>query len=406
MSTVVIIGTLDTKGEELALAKRLIEGHGCRVIVMDAGIGDPVHVAPDITADAVAVAAGSSIAALRAAKDRGAAMAAMAEGAIKLARGLHAAGKLDAIFSLGGSGGSSIATAAMRALPVGVPKLMVSTLAAGNVAPYVGTSDIMMMYPVIDFAGLNIISKRIITNAAAAVAAMAKTEGGPIVPARPVVAITMFGVTTPAATVARTFLEKAGYEVLVFHANGAGGRTMEALMRDGIVAGVLDLTTTELADELVGGTLSAGPDRLEMAGKLGLPQVVSLGALDMVNFGPPETVPERFAGRIFYRHNPMVTLMRTTPEECAALGAMIAEKLNRAEGPVAVHIPSRGVSAIATPGGVFYDPAADRALVSALTAGLDPRIGCIVEDTDINNPQFALAMARHLHAFLQQGSVT
>lgn len=406
MPTVVIIGTLDTKGEEFAFARRLIEGHGCQVALMDVGIAEPTHGVPDIAAAAVAEATGSSLAVLRAGNDRGAAMTAMAAGAAVLARDLYAAGRLDAVFSLGGSGGTSIATAAMRALPVGVPKLMVSTLAAGNVAPYVGTSDIMMMYPVIDFAGLNIVSERIIANAAAAVSAMAKAAGGPIVPARPVVAISMFGVTTPAATVARAFLEKAGYEVLVFHANGAGGRTMEALMRDGIVRGVLDLTTTELADELVGGTLSAGPERLEMAGRLGLPQVVSLGALDMVNFGPPESVPERFANRKFYRHNPMVTLMRTTPQECAALGAMIAAKLNRAKGPVAVYVPSSGVSAIAMPGGVFHDPAADNALISALTKGLDPRIDCIVEGTDINNPEFAVAMAGRLHDLMRSGPGT
>jgi len=406
MPTVVIVGTLDTKGEEFALARRLIEGHGCDSLMMDVGIGEPAHQMPDIAADTVAVAAGSSLATLRSVGDRGAAMTAMAEGAVKLACELHAAGKLDAIFSLGGSGGSSIATAAMRALPVGVPKLMVSTLAAGNVAPYVGTSDIMMMYPVIDFAGLNVVSERIIANAAAAVAGMAQATGGPIVPTRPVVAITMFGVTTPAATVARAWLEKAGYEVLVFHANGAGGRTMEALMRDGIVRGVLDLTTTELADELVGGALSAGPERLEMAGQLGLPQVVSLGALDMVNFGSPETVPERFTGRRFYRHNPMVTLMRTTPEECAALGALIAAKLNRAKGSVAIYVPSRGVSSIALPGGVFHDPAADSALISSLTKELDPRIDCVIEDTDINNPDFAVAMAKRLHHLMRQGSAT
>jgi uncharacterized protein (UPF0261 family) len=229
---------------------------------------------------------------------------------------------------------------------------------------------------------------------------MAKAAQGPLRPARPILAITMFGVTTPAATTARAVLEAAGYEVLVFHANGAGGRTMEALMRDGIIRGVLDLTTTELADELVGGVLTAGPERLDMAGSLGLPQVVSLGALDMVNFGPPETVPERFAGRRFYRHNPSVTLMRTTPDECAALGALIAAKLNRARGPVAVFVPTGGVSAIAGPGGVFHDSVADAALVASLTDALDPRIACIQQDTDINDPAFARAMAERLLALL------
>ena len=401
MTMVAIIGTLDTKGEEFALAKRLIEAAGCATVVVDAGIRAPEHLLPDIPAAAVARAAGADLEALRAAKDRGAAMSVMARGATALALDLHKAGRLQAIFSLGGSGGASIATAAMRALPIGVPKLMVSTVAAGNVAPYVGTSDIMMMYPVIDFAGLNPISARVIQNAAAAVAAMAKSAGGPIVTSKPIVAITMFGVTTPGATAARELLEEKGHEVLIFHANGAGGRGMEALIRDGVIRGVLDLTTTELADELVGGALSAGPERLEAAGALGLPQVVSLGALDMVNFGPIETVPEKYRSRKLYQHNPTVTLMRTTAEECAALGALIGEKLNRAKGPVAVFIPRNGVSAIAKPGGVFHDPAADAALIDALTRTLEPRIARTVADTDINDPGFARSMAETLDGFLK-----
>ena len=408
MATVVLIGTLDTKGAEYALAKRLIEAAGCRTVTVDVGVGAPVCVSADIGAEAVATAASTTLAALRRGDDRGAAIEAMARGASAVVVDLHANGRLDAILALGGSGGSSIATAAMRKLPIGVPKLMVSTIAAGNVAPYVGVADIMMLYPVIDFAGLNVVSERIIANAAAAVAAMAKasSEVGPIAPKKPVVAITMFGVTTPAATTAREFLEDAGYEVLVFHANGAGGRAMEALMRDGIVRGVLDLTTTELADELVGGVLSAGPERLDMAGALGLPQVVSLGALDMVNFGPMQTVPERFRDRKFNRHNPNVTLMRTTAEECAALGALIAQKLNRAKGPVAVYAPAKGVSSISKPGGAFFDPAADAALIAALRLTLSPQIECIVEDVDINDPHLAHTMAERLHVLMQKGTRT
>ncbi len=402
MATVVIIGTLDTKGEEFALARRLIVAADCTAIVIDAGIGEPRFLVPDVTAGQVAAAAGTALEALRMGNDRGVAMEAMAKGVVAIVRDLHSAGRLDAIFSLGGSGGSSIVTAAMRALPIGVPKLMVSTSAAGDVAPYVGTTDIMMLYPVIDFAGLNVVSERIIANAATAVAAMAKAAA-PIVPSKPILAITMFGVTTPAAMTARQVLEGAGYEVLVFHANGAGGKAMEALMRDGVIRGVLDLTTTELADELVGGTLSAGPERLEMAGRLELPQVVSLGALDMVNFGPMDTVPERFATRKFYRHNPNVTLMRTTPDECAALGAMIARKLNAAKGPVAVFAPTKGVSAIAKAGGVFCDPAADSALISSLGTTLNPGIEVRVETTDINDPAFARAMADKLIALSQKG---
>ena len=408
MAIVVLIGTLDTKGEEFALAKRLIEAAGCKAVLVDAGLGEPVQAVADVAASDVARSGGTSLADLRQGNDRGAAVEAMAKGAVVIVRELHASGRLDAVFSLGGSGGSSIATAAMRALPIGVPKLMVSTIAAGNVAPYVGTSDIMMMYPVIDFAGLNVVSERIIAQAATAIAAMAKAASlaGPIQPKRPIVAITMFGVTTPAATVARDVLEGAGYEVLVFHANGAGGRAMEALMRDGIIAGVLDLTTTELADEQVGGTLSAGPERLEMAGARGLPQVVSLGALDMVNFGPMDTVPERFQARKFHRHNPNVTLMRTTPEESAALGTLIGQKLNRAKGPVVVFAPAKGVSTIAKLGGVFFDADADAALIGSLSKALDPRIEIHVADTDINDPQFARSMAKRLVALMQKEKMT
>ena len=401
MATVAIIGTLDTKGAEIALAKQLIEAAGCSTVVVDVGIHAPAQVAPDVTAAAVARAAGADLEALRRGNDRGEAMSAMARGAAIIAHELHEAGNLQAIFSLGGSGGASIAAAAMRALPIGVPKLMVSTVAGGNVAPYVGTSDLMMMYPVIDFAGLNPISERVIANAAAAIAAMAKSTGGPIVLSKPIIAITMFGVTTPGATAAREWLEAKGYDVLIFHANGAGGRSMEALMRGGLVRGVLDLTTTELADEVVGGTLSAGPERLDTAGSLGLPQVVSLGALDMVNFGPLASVPEKFRGRKLYQHNPTVTLMRTTPEECAILGALIGEKLNRAKGPTAVFIPVNGISAISQPGGVFFDPAADAALIEALRRTLDPRIACTVVDTDVNDGQFARTMAETLDGFLR-----
>lgn len=404
MPAVALIGTLDTKGEEYAFVQRLIEARGCTTVVIDTGISPASGCEADIGADKVAAAGGVDIGTLRAANDRGNAMEVMARGAAETVRGLYRERKISAVLALGGSGGTSIATAAMRALPVGVPKLMVSTVAAGDVASYVGTSDIMMLYPVIDIAGLNIISERVLSNAAVAVAAMAKAaaEAGPVEATRPVVAITMFGVTTPAVTVARTWLEDAGYEVLVFSANGAGGKAMEALMGDGVIKGVLDLTTTELADELVGGILSAGPDRLEAAGALGLPQVVSLGALDMVNFGAMGTVPERFSKRRFYRHNPHVTLMRTTPEECTELGATLARKLNRAKGPVTVFVPLRGISSISTEGGVFHDAKADRALFAGLKDTLDPAIACVTSDAAINDKDFALAMARELDRLMQK----
>jgi uncharacterized protein (UPF0261 family) len=260
-----------------------------------------------------------------------------------------------------------------------------------------------MMYSVVDIAGINGLSEQILGNAAAAVAGMSRAyaafRSGR--PAKPVIGATMFGVTTPCVTAARQWLEHRGYEVLVFHATGTGGRSMEALMASGHITGALDITTTELVDELVGGTLSAGPDRLEMAGRLGIPQVVSLGALDMGSFGPIDTVPEKHRKRNLYRHNPAVTLMRTTPEECAELGRVVAAKLNRATGPLTVFIPRRGFSAIATEGGVFYDPKADEELIGELKAGLDAAVEVVEMDTDINDPAFAHAMAQRLHEHYQ-----
>ncbi len=404
MTAIVLLpGTLDTKGEEYGFVRDRLRELGCTVVLADVGVAGSATVAADVTRDEVARRAGVTIEALLAGNDRGRAMAAMADGATALALELHASGGLHGVLAAGGSGGSSVATAAMRALPIGLPKLMVSTIAAGNVAPYVGSSDIAMQFPVLDIAGLNTITRRVLDNAATAMAAMAERyrQSGPVRPSASVVAITMFGVTTMAADAARRWLEAAGHEVLVFHANGAGGRAMEQLVRQGIVRGCLDLTTTELADELVGGRMSAGPDRLEAAGRESVPQVVSLGALDMVNWGPPDDVPERFRARRLHRHNPMVTLMRTDATETAALGRTIARKLNAATGPVALFIPLGGVSAIARPGEVFHDPDADRALFEALEDELDPRIERVCSDAHINDPDFAVAMARRLHDFMR-----
>jgi uncharacterized protein (UPF0261 family) len=322
----------------------------------------------------------------------------MARGAGEVVKRLHAEGRLDSVLGLGGSGGSSLVTSAMRGLPVGVPKLMVSTVASGDTRPYVGESDVTMMYSVVDIAGINQISARILSNAAAAIAGMAKAEIPEAGEEKPLVGATMFGVTTPAVDAARERLEELGYEVLVFHATGAGGRSMEALMRDGFITASLDITTTELADEVVGGVLSAGPDRLEAAGSLGIPQVVSLGALDMVNFGPEDTIPKKFDGRNFYVHNPTVTLMRTTPEENAELGRRIARKLNAARGPVTLFVPLGGVSLIDAEGQPFYDPEADRALFDALRENLDEGVVEFQEmETHVNDPAFARAMAERLH---------
>ncbi len=397
MASLVLLGTLDTKGAEYAFLRDRVRAAGCEVILVDAGVMSESSAA-DISADDVAAEAGESRAALAAAHDRGPAMAAMTRGATAVVERLHAEGRLDAILGVGGSGGSSLVSAAMQALPVGVPKLIVSTMASGDTRPYVGTSDIAMMYSVVDIAGINHISEKILTNAAAAAAGMAlasATFTSAIAP-KPLIGATMFGVTTPCVTKARELLEERGYEVLVFHATGAGGRAMEALMKAGFITGSLDVTTTELVDELVGGVLSAGPDRLEMAGALGIPQVVSLGALDIANFGPRETVPPKFADRNLYVHNAAVTLMRSTDEECAELGRIMARKLNAATGPLTLFIPLGGVSTIDVPGAPFHDPVADAALVRELKAGLRPDVEVVEMATDINDPVFATAMAERL----------
>jgi len=401
VAAVVLLGTLDTKGVEYSyLRDRLLE-HGVEVLVVDAGIYEPVGLRPDIGRDEVARAGGANVAELAAAGDRGAAVTAMAVGAEQIVRRLHAEGKLAGLLALGGSGGSSIATRAMRSLPVGVPKLMVSTVASGDTRPYVGAVDVTMMYSVVDIAGVNRVSARIMANAAGAIAGMVEATV-PELEAKPLVGATMFGVTTPCVTRARERLEELGYEVLVFHATGAGGQSLEALVRDGFLVGVLDATTTELADELVGGVLSAGPDRLEAAGAARVPQVVSLGALDMVNFGPRETVPPQFEGRNLYVHNPTITLMRTTPEECAELGRTIGRKLSAAAGSTVLFVPLQGVSMIALEGQVFFDADADAALFAGLRETLDESVEVHEVETDINDPEFAVAMADRLHALIQE----
>jgi uncharacterized protein (UPF0261 family) len=276
-------------------------------------------------------------------------------------------------------------------------------VASGDTRPYVGAVDVTMMYSVVDISGVNSVSARIMANAAGAIAGMVGARV-PVLEAKPLVGATMFGVTTPCVTRARERLEELGYEVLVFHATGAGGQSLEALVRDGFLVGVLDTTTTELADELVGGVLSAGPDRLEAAGAAGVPQVVSLGALDMVNFGPRETVPPQFEGRNLYVHNPTITLMRTTPDECAELGRTIGRKLSAATGPTVLFVPLKGVSMIAVEGQPFYDKAADDALLVGLHETLGPSVEVHEVDTDINDPEFAVAMADRLHASIQDSA--
>jgi uncharacterized protein (UPF0261 family) len=399
--TVLLVGTLDTKGDEYAYLRDRLRLAGVDVLVADVGtVGPPHGCEPDIAREEIAAAAGVDLATLTAAGDRGAAVGAMADAAAVLARRLHGEGRLHGILAAGGSGNTSIATRAMQALPVGVPKLMVSTMAAGDTREYVGATDICMMASVTDVAGINSISAQILANAAAAMAGMALRPPVEVRDERPLVAATMFGVTTPCVTHAREALEASGYEVLTFHCTGTGGRAMEALVESGFVRGVLDATTTELCDDLVGGVLSAGPDRLEAAGAKGIPQVVSLGALDMVNFGARDTVPPQFEDRNLYVHNPTITLMRTTPEECAELGRRIARKLSAATGPVALFVPLAGVSMIDAEGQPFRDPDADAALFEALRAGLGDNVELVEMDCNINDEAFATAMAQKLDGYL------
>ncbi len=404
--SVLLIGTLDTKGREIEFVRDHLQASGLTTIVADAGVLNPPSFEPDITRDQLFSAAGTSIEAIQNAADRGKAVENAARGAVKIAQDLSAQGKLDGIIGLGGSAGTTIATAAMRKLPFGLPKVMVSTLASGQVKQYVGVRDITMMHSVVDISGLNRISRTVLSNAAGALIGMIKAAeqiaSTPQLADKPLVTATMFGVTTPCVEAARAQVEQQGYEVLVFHATGTGGMTMESFVGDGVIAGVLDLTTTELADELVGGILSAGRDRLTAAGLHGVPQVVSLGALDMVNFGPPDSVPERFKGRLFYQHNPAVTLMRTTPEENDKLGKEIAEKVSAARGPSSILIPLKGISAIDKEGQPFWWPEADAALFQSIRNWVSPQVHVVELDLHINDPDFARAAVDELMAGMKK----
>jgi uncharacterized protein (UPF0261 family) len=421
---VYLLGTLDTKGHEIAFVRDLLQGYGVATCVVDTGcLGSPA-IAADVTREDVFAAAGVALAMVREKNDRGQAVTAAATGAANLVAAAYARGDVDGVLSLGGSAGTTIGTSAMRALPLGVPKLMVSTLASGQTRPYVGGKDILMLNAVVDIAGINRISRLVLGEAARAMAGMvtlqqldpvAATDSGLFAcshdPAslshspgsassdKPLIAATMFGVTTPCVEHARKILEAAGYEVLVFHATGNGGEAMEGLIADGLIAGVLDITTTELADELVGGILTAGPTRLTAAGKKGIPQVISVGALDMVNFGPPNTVPEKFKDRKFYQHNPTVTLMRTTVEESRKLGEEIGRKAAAATGPTCIMIPLKGVSAIDQNGKAFDDPVARQALYDGIRA-THGAIELIELDNHINDASFAEAAARTLLAMV------
>ena len=394
--TIAVLGTLDSKGEEHAYVARLIRQRGHETLLIDVGTGSAPSIKPDIDRYEVAAAGGIDLPALMSRKDRGECVVAMSGAAPILVARLAAEGRIDGIISLGGGGGTALATSAMRALPTGFPKLMVSTLASGNTAHYVSTKDITMMPSIVDVSGMNRISRTVFTRAAGAICGMVESEIVASSGDRPLIAASMFGNTTACVDQARVILEEAGYEVLVFHATGTGGKTMESLIADGLIAGVLDITTTEWADELVGGTLSAGPTRLDAAGRAGVPAIVTPGCLDMANFGERATVPARYEGRNFYIHNPQVTLMRTTPEECARLGKILAEKVNAYTAPITVLLPTKAISIISAEGQAFYDPEADAALFSAIKENISDSVELIEVDAKINDPEFSKACAEAL----------
>lgn len=393
-------GTFDTKGTEFAFLKSLLEKQGFNCICADAGVLNPPSFAPDISREDVYLAAGTTLKKVLLEKNRGEAVEAAAKGLAKIALDLFNQGKIHGVLGMGGSAGTTLGTSAMRALPFGIPKIMVSTLASGQVRPYVGVKDITMMHSVVDICGLNRISTKVLSNAAYAMAGMLNAPAISSTLEKPLLAATMFGVTTPCVELGRNILEQSDREVLVFHATGTGGLTMESFIRDGLIKGVLDITTTELADELVGGILSAGNERLTAAGIMGIPQVISVGALDMVNFGPMDTVPEKFRSRRLYAHNSNVTLMRTTPEENDLLGKEIALKANAAKGPTAIIFPLRGISALDTSGQPFWWPQANQALRESLKLWLSPDVEYIEMDLHINDPAFGEACAQKLINYL------
>ena len=404
MKTIAVAGTFDTKGKEFLYVKELIEELGLKTYMINTGVFNS-EIEVDVSNKEIANEAGYDIDDIVSRRDRAMATEALSKGMELLIPRLYAEGKFDGIISFGGSGGTSLVTLAMRALPIGVPKMMVSTMASGNVSQYVGTSDIIMMPSIVDVAGLNKISKTIFKNAVLAIAGMVGMadkikeveEDG-----KPLIAATMFGVTTPCVDFAKEYLEERGYEVLVFHATGTGGKTMESLIDAGFFKGVLDITTTEWCDEIVGGVLSAGPNRLEAAGRNHVPQVVSVGALDMVNFGPIDTIPEKFKSRNLYKHNPTVTLMRTTVEENIKFGQKIAEKLNASFGKTVLILPLKGVSMIDAVGQPFYGSKEDEALFDTLKNNIDKdKVNIVEMDNNINEKAFAQRAAEELIKMLE-----
>ncbi|HWR45300.1 Tm-1-like ATP-binding domain-containing protein [Sporomusa sp.] len=402
MKTVAIAGTFDSKSLEFGYLQEIIQSLGLKTFMIHTGVFES-NLPTDVSNEEIAGVVGADIKEIAANKDRAMATDVLSRGLEKLLPKLYAEGKFDGVISCGGSGGTSLVTPGMRALPIGVPKVMVSTVAAGDVSMYVGTSDIFMYPSIVDVAGLNSISTKIFTNAALAIAGMIKFEVNKVLEKKPLIAASMFGVTTPCVNQAREYLEQQGYEVLIFHATGTGGKAMEGLIKDGYIEGVFDITTTEWCDELMGGNMAAGDKRLEAAALSHIPQVVSVGALDMVNFGPIATVPGKYNGRNFYKHNPTVTLMRTTVDENRQLGLAIAEKLNMCKAKAALLLPLQGVSMIDAPGQPFYGPEEDAMLFKTLKENItNPLVEIIEVDANINNIEFSTAAAQKLVELLQE----
>ncbi|MFF2445542.1 Tm-1-like ATP-binding domain-containing protein [Neobacillus sp. NPDC058068] len=393
---IVLVGSLDTKEKEFLYVKEIIEESGVETLLINTGVYESSSVG-DIPNENVANAGGSTIDELRQKNDRGYAVSVMTNGIASIVKKLVEDDQVAGVFGMGGTAGTTVGAAAMRSVPVGIPKLIVSTVASGNTRPYVGEKDIMMMYSIVDIAGINSLSARILRNAANALSGMvignsvAIVDGG-----KPMIGATMFGVTTPCVNQTREILEQNGFDVLVFHATGAGGDAMENLINDGFIKGVVDITTTELADGLVGGIFSSGENRLEIAGMKGIPQVVSVGALDMVNFGPPETVPEKFKGRKFYQHNPTTTLMRTTVEENFILGETLARKLNKSTSPTVLVFPKGGVSLLDKSGQPFEGIEERQALYNGIKQNLKPHITLLEVEEDINSTRVASLIANQL----------
>ena len=387
-----MLGTFDSKSEEYSFLRERILECGCEAVSINAGIDGSTELFPvDVAAEAVADAGGKSLAELRQERDRGNAMSVMSAGAAVLARKMFDDGKFDGIIGMGGSGGTGIVTSAMKTLPIGVPKFCVSTLAAGDIGPFVGTKDIVMMPSIADVSGINRISRTILSRAAGAVCGMVNSTIPEANSERPLIAASMFGNTTTCVDACREALDKAGYEVLVFHATGTGGRVLESLATEGLVDAVLDITTTEWADEICGGILTAGPERLDGAGKSGLPHLIVPGCIDMCNFGSMASVPDRFKNgdRNFYEWTSEVTLMRTTVEENRQMGEIFAQKANAATGPVAFLFPLKGVSMLDADGDRFCDRDADQTFFAAVRENVKDDVRVEEIDANINDPEFS-----------------